>query len=444
MKAKEAHVRLVYQRMNRTVGTDIVPAPLAGEHDLDTWYFRTEGEAGYDEKLMKLDYSRFRRMIDVHQEALSFDRPILRAEFRCIRKNEQEQFWDLIRWERRARSRLGILVPYQMVEAERIHCNHYPSRYVVPTKVWESLEMPRGCLLELPPAITYLGSRLIADPRSGVWVVVITEWVARVAAFILWEAYDIFRLWYIPPAIRGYANKLDLSFVLGSRENANEFLRMVAKVEEVDWERVPAHHNKRGNRRDRHCLGGTGSSGDYIWYEPFQDEVISEDDAARMRRFPRKVPEGHPRGCIFEPAPVTGLAQLGVRDDEPMPQATPKVVESPRSELTNSDEITRMPRSVKRKTEEHSPRYTPTAGNDNQAKAGTTNTGEEITPNVDCNVDAMKKDSGNDRMMTALQRFAADIGIEGTSKNITGDELMDLVQAKFDKIDAEQSRKAAR
>ena len=194
MKAKEAHVRLVYQRMNRTVGTVIVPAPLAGEHDLDTWYFRTEGEAGYGEKLMKLDYSRFRGMIDAHQEALCFDRPILRAEFCYVRKNHQEQFWDLIRWEPRARSRLGILVPYQMVEAERIHRNHYPSRYVVHTKVWESLEMPRGCLVELPPAITYLGSRFIVYPHIGVWVVVITEWVARVAASILWEAYDIFRL----------------------------------------------------------------------------------------------------------------------------------------------------------------------------------------------------------------------------------------------------------
>ena len=45
--------------------------------------------------------------------------------------------------------------------------------------------------------------------------------------------------------------------------------------------------------------------------------------------------------------------------------------------------------------------------------------------------------------MTSLQRFAADIGIGGTSTNITRDELMDLVQAKFDKIDAEHSRRAA-
>ena len=152
-----------------------------------------------------------------------------------------------------------------MVEAERIHRTHYASRYVVATRVWESLEVPRGCLVELPPSITYLGSRLIADPRRGVWVVVITEWVVRVAAFTMCEAYDIFRLWYIPPAIRGYAKKLDLNCVLGSRENANEFSRMVAKVEEINWEQVPANKHKRGNRRDNHFLGRTGPSGDYVW-----------------------------------------------------------------------------------------------------------------------------------------------------------------------------------
>ena len=110
-RAKEAHVRLVYQRLNRTVGTDIIPMPMPGEHDLDTWYYRTEGEAGYGEKLMQLDYARYRGVIDVKQDVLCLDRPILRAEFRYLRKNNQESFWDLIRWERRARCRLGILVP---------------------------------------------------------------------------------------------------------------------------------------------------------------------------------------------------------------------------------------------------------------------------------------------------------------------------------------------
>ena len=118
-----------------------------------------------------------------------------------------------------------------------------------------------------------------------------------------------------------------------------------------------------------------------------------------------------------------------------MPQATPQVPASPqRSESTNSDEIKRMHRSVKRRTEEYSPRYTPTAGN-----------GDKITPNAGTNnVDATKKDSGNDRMMSALQRFAADIGIGGSSHNLSRDKLMELVYAKFDKVDAEQSRRATR
>ena len=148
---------------------------------------------------------------------------------------------------------------------------------------------------------------------------------------------------------------------------------------------------------------------------------------------------------IFEPAPVTGLAQLGVRNDEPMPQATPQVPSSPqRSDTSESEPVTRMPRSVKRRTEEHSPSYTPVAGN-GQAQAASANNGDDITPNVGTNnVDATKNDSGNGRMMSALQRFAEDIGIRGSPHNLTRVELMDLVYTRFDKIDAEQSRKAAR
>ena len=151
-----------------------------------------------------------------------------------------------------------------------------------------------------------------------------------------------------------------------------------------------------------------------------------------MKLLPRKIPEGHPRGYIFEPAPITGIAQLGVQDDEPMPQATPQVVDTPKKESTDSDKITRMPRSVKRRTEERSPSYTPGVGNSNQAQAAPANNTEEITPNViNNNVDTTNNKSGDDLMMTALQRFAADIGIGGTSTNITRNELMDLVQAKF-------------
>ena len=103
-------MRLVYQRLNRTVGTDIVPAPLPGEHDLDTWYFRTEGEAGYGEKLMKLDYSRFRGVVDVRQDALCFDRPLLRAEFRYHKEE-----------------RLGTVLGFDSLGASRSMSSRNPS-----------------------------------------------------------------------------------------------------------------------------------------------------------------------------------------------------------------------------------------------------------------------------------------------------------------------------
>ena len=102
-----------------------------------------------------------------------------------------------------------------------------------------------------------------------------------------------------------------------------------------------------------------------------------------------------------------------------------------------------MPRTVKQRTEEHSPSYTPVAGN-GQSQAASANNGEEISPNVGKDENTTKKNSGDDRMMSALKQFAADISIGGSSHNLTRNELMDWVYAKFDKVDAEQSRKAAR
>ena len=167
--------------------------------------------------------------------------------------------------------------------------------------------------MELPPSITYLGSRLIVYPRSGVWVVVITEWVARLAAFHIVGRLRHISIVVHPTSYTRLREKMDLSFVLGSREIEGEFRRMIATVKEIDWERVPANQHKRGNGRDRHCLGRTRPSGDFVWYDPFQDEVIPEEKAAKLRRFPRKIPEGYPRGYDFELARMTGSARSSRR-----------------------------------------------------------------------------------------------------------------------------------
>lgn len=48
--------------------------------------------------------------------------------------------------------------------------------------------------MELPPNSSYKGSGMM-DQRLGYWVVGLTKFVAKMAAFVLFEAYDNFCLW---------------------------------------------------------------------------------------------------------------------------------------------------------------------------------------------------------------------------------------------------------
>lgn len=54
--------------------------------------------------------------------------------------------------------------------------------------------MPRGFDVELPMVSTYC-ARELHDPKVGWWMVAYTEFVAKMAGFLLVEVYDIFRLW---------------------------------------------------------------------------------------------------------------------------------------------------------------------------------------------------------------------------------------------------------
>lgn len=62
------------------------------------------------------------------------------------------------------------------------------------TTEWRSIEVPQGFFVCLPSEFSYVGSEMIYDPESGWCVIVIAEWAARVAEFILQEVYDDFCL----------------------------------------------------------------------------------------------------------------------------------------------------------------------------------------------------------------------------------------------------------
>ena len=87
---------------------------------------------------------------------------------------------DYVRWEREVRSRTGFLVPYQCVEVDAMARKARMGRYVPVPKHFAYLEVPRGCLAELPPILTYRSSKLL-DFSSGFWTMFHTEWALNCA-----------------------------------------------------------------------------------------------------------------------------------------------------------------------------------------------------------------------------------------------------------------------
>lgn len=64
------------------------------------------------------------------------------------------------------------------------------------------VKVSSSCLAELPAVLTYLGSYLCTDAQSDLWIAFYTEWAARVAAYLLWDVYDTYSIWYFPPVLR--------------------------------------------------------------------------------------------------------------------------------------------------------------------------------------------------------------------------------------------------
>lgn len=284
-------VRVLHKRLHRVANDLPVPEHLG----LDTWFFRTHGE-----RLLGPYYGEEPPLpnegdiFKPHADALFYERPILRADFRHRRRGSQHHFARDVKWERTARTRTGYLVPYQCVEIDRIHPRARPSRYVPIPSFWEEWESPRGATVELPAVLTYLGSILIDNPLSTWWDVVLTEWSAQYAAFLIWEAYDRHKLWYVPPRVLAAWGSIDLSFVLGSNRNYAELLKLADVVKAINWAAVPASQAHRGSRQVDHSPGRSAPSGDFIWYEPWGRGPCSMAEAREATRYRGLTPLGYP------------------------------------------------------------------------------------------------------------------------------------------------------
>ena len=108
-EARTAYTKLVYQRLHRFPGDTVVPPELGFE--------AVYGPALADALVLT---DECRREMTPKQEALAFRRSLLRAEFRFMRRRDDAEFVEMLRWGRRVRSRFGYLVPYQMREVQNL------------------------------------------------------------------------------------------------------------------------------------------------------------------------------------------------------------------------------------------------------------------------------------------------------------------------------------
>lgn len=313
--------RAVYSGYNR-LRTFVPVDPLLR---LDMHLYRTQGEIEYARALGALGpdiLGPWRGRLMVAQRALMFTKPQLRCEFRYLRKNAP--YWrSFVRSERRARSVMGNLVPYQDITAFQFRADARADRWPVVNTLWSRVEVPQGCLVELPPVVSYLGSELVADPESGVWVVVLTEMVAKTASFILQEAYDCYRLWALSPHTIRFIRELDLSLVLGNQVNVDELLGFVQVIEDTDFKSLPGRWKNRSSRSVEKSPGRIGVGADWVYYDPHERRCIDEATAkAKLAGVRASIPTGHPVGYEFDALaggwedPVTAGGDDEVMHDE--------------------------------------------------------------------------------------------------------------------------------
>lgn len=134
---------------------------------VETWAFRTEGEISLESAIGSSRTIIWREQVGMRQEALFFQQPILRAEFRFLWKGAITFWHTNIRWEHQVRNRLWYVAPHQMVEIGILNRGAREVQCVPILAPWHAVEIPRSCLAELPAVITYLDSYLHADAQSG-------------------------------------------------------------------------------------------------------------------------------------------------------------------------------------------------------------------------------------------------------------------------------------
>ena len=160
--------------------------------------------------------------------------------------------------------------------------------------------MCQGFCVELYHVLTYFGSHL-TDPRHGLWVDFLTEWCGKVAANLLWEAYDCWRLWYLPPKLVELMRLLDYSITLGGEDTDIELHSLLDNINEVKSDSVPFINSSRSLTKPRPSYSpGRSHSAvcDFVWFNAWKSSFCSaaESQLTRQHGNQTAIPE-----TIFDP-----------------------------------------------------------------------------------------------------------------------------------------------
>lgn len=250
------------------------PIEVPARFEMDLFWYRTRGEMELARNLMDVTDEQLERWLlpegngdlKLMDEAYVSNRPQLRAEFRYVKRTSS--YWgEQVRQERRCRSMLGYAVPYQAFTAYQMRDGKRARAVVRLPRVYTRIEVPQGCYVDLAAEVSYIGSYLMDDPRSGWWNVFFVAQLMKITAGIMQDVYDTHRLWALAPRCRRWLRQLDgsLNVALGTRANAEDFRRLLRGIEKTNYNTKPCGWNKRYASRPPFCRGRRGAGVDFIY-----------------------------------------------------------------------------------------------------------------------------------------------------------------------------------
>lgn len=210
---------------------------------LDVFQYRTKDEEEYVWRLVALDPPLVTSWVgheNVDGRAVSFVKPQLCVDFFYLEKTSSQYWLSFVRNEQLTRAATGQAVLYRCVTQNNIFSAKTMIAYVKLTVGWSRIEMWMGNWAELSPVFTYKGCAMM-NAQSGYWMVGYTKLVAKTVVFIVFDAYNNYRIWRLLRRTIAHMRKLSLKPDLESDRIFEEFEIILYLISEIYFRRLLQH-----------------------------------------------------------------------------------------------------------------------------------------------------------------------------------------------------------